>query len=587
MKVVWMLVASVPILAQRSDLARIIGGSDAQVGRYEYMASMAIKGSHQCGGSLIAPDVILTAAHCVGYFSEVILGQYNLSDNFDPYESYIAQSIVTHPESYRDESKDSDPYDFALVKIYGETQISPIRINRNPDVPTKMGDQLVVIGWGATVFGGDAVDVLQMATVDYIPNDVCKNITGDVNGVPTTMESQVIDVTLCASDFANGQDACQGDSGGPILIQGSDASEDLLVGLTSSGIDGCADGIFPGLYARTSAAIRWIDEELCQLSSKPPADFNCPNVTRLPVTSTDNVNVTIEIDLDRSPSDLGWIVQSTNEFGVNVTYASRPFFTYSSTNTVTVVESIKLPNNQAYTFILLDLGNDGMCCDSGGLRIYQGTSAATATAKYLSANSSMLNRYAAIPFDFTVGRLPTQSPTMTPAPSSTSEPSVQPSSTRPFISIQIVFDEYPQHTGWIVEALLDNEVLLIDVRYPGFYRKFSAGTSFTERVELLPYNSSGPIQYRFTMTDNENNGLCCANGSGSARVYMGDVSEKTLLFEFTKFFLEDERLFTDEQVNLAPSSSGAATHSAVLWHQPHVALVAFGALMQVLVAILS
>jgi trypsin len=160
-----------------------------------------------------------------------------------------------------------------------------------------MGDQLVVIGWGATVYGGDATDVLQMATVDYIPNEVCKNITGDVNGVPTSMESQVIDVTLCAIDFANGQDACQGDSGGPILIQGSDASEDILVGLTSSGIDGCADGIFPGVYARTSAAARWIDEELCRLSNNPPADFGCPNVTRLPVTSNNNVNVTIEIDL--------------------------------------------------------------------------------------------------------------------------------------------------------------------------------------------------------------------------------------------------------------------------------------------------
>jgi hypothetical protein len=39
---------------------------------------------------------------------------------------------------------------------------------------------------------------------------------------------------------------------------------------------------------------------------------------------------------------------------------------------------------------------------------------------------------------------------------------------------------------------------------------------------------------------------------------MGDVSEKTLLFEFTKFYLEDERLFTDQQVTLAPSSSGSS-----------------------------
>jgi hypothetical protein len=148
-----------------------------------------------------------------------------------------------------------------------------------------------------------------------------------------------------------------------------------------------------------------------------------------------------------------------------------------------------------------------------------------------------------------------------------------------------VFDKFPQHTGWIVEALLENEVQLIDARYPGFYRKFSAGSSFTERVDLLPYSPSGPIQYKFTMTDNENNGLCCANGSGSARVYMGDVSEKTLLFEFTKFYLEDERLFTDQQVTLAPSSSGAATHSATLGYQPHAALVIFGTLMQLLLVV--
>jgi hypothetical protein len=70
---------------------------------------------------------------------------------------------------------------------------------------------------------------------------------------------------------------------------------------------------------------------------------------------------------DAFPSELGWIVQSTNEFGVNVTYASRPILTYSNTNTVTVDETIELPNNQAYTFILLDQGNNGMCCDLGRL----------------------------------------------------------------------------------------------------------------------------------------------------------------------------------------------------------------------------
>jgi hypothetical protein len=569
MREAFLLFILAPVFAKDlGSSSRIIGGNDASEGRYPYMVSVADSGAHKCGGTLVAPDVVMTAAHCVGFFNELQLGRYNLNDDESDYESYAVERIVTHPRYYSDNPavSDDDPFDFALVKFYGETQIEPIRINRDPNLPANLGDQLVVTGWGTVdVVNGPAFSyILQEATVDYVPNEVCKSISAVVDNVTVSLESLIIDVSLCAIDTVNGQDTCTGDSGGPILIAGTDASEDIHVGLTSSGKE-CASEVFPGVYARTSEAIDWIDDQMCRLSSKPPADFGCPDVPRLPEISDDEVTVTIEIDNDLFPKQLGWIVLSTNDYGINVTYASRPFFTYSNARLSMFSESIKLPNNQAFTFLLLDQRSNGMCCSLGGLRIYNGPSFQEATEVYINEKSGIFEDYSVLPFDFTVGGLPTSSPTTTPAPSTTNTPSAVPTITRPYISIEIVLDEDPQETGWFVEALLEDEEVLLDVRYPGSYRKYKAGESVVEQVDLLPPRSSGPTLYRFTTTDNESNGL---SGAGRARVYRGPQEEENLLFEVTEFFLEEEQFFSDEDgetpppPTLAPNTKTPLTVSA-------------------------
>jgi hypothetical protein len=109
----------------------------------------------------------------------------------------------------------------------------------------------------------------------------------------------------------------------------SHPSEDLQVGIMSTGL-GCASETFPGIYSRISAVIDWIDENLCAISNNPGPDFGCPGLPRIPDTSEDEMEISIEINLDFYPSQTGWLLQGTNQYGANITYVSCPILTYKS-----------------------------------------------------------------------------------------------------------------------------------------------------------------------------------------------------------------------------------------------------------------
>lgn len=560
----------------------IINGNEAVRGRFPYMASLANNRRHQCGGTLIAPDIVLTAAHCGGFFEEIQLGRHDLLRD-TVYESYVIQDTAVHPRFFLHEhvSNDIDHFDFMLIKIYGESGRLPVRLNRNQRLPTNLGDPLVVIGWGTTQASVDAAtDLLREVTIDYIPNERCQEIVGTTErGIRVNLAERVTGVTLCAADFDEGQDSCQGDSGGPILIasptpgEGSTSSniisnnpsEDIQVGLTSFGIDGCADETFPGFYARTSHAQRWIDDTVCAMSNNPPSSFQCQNQRdNTPDYQGPLIRVHIEFKLGTFPSETGWILQSTNDFGVNVTYASKPIFSYRNARPLSVItESVTIPNNRRYFLVLLDQIGNGICCGST-LRIYDSTTDLRSTVSVGSGFSSKV-------FPFTVGVPPTPQPTQTPQPSATVFPSSAPTITRPYITIRIRFDRHPSETGWFLEALStsDEEPEVLAARYPGDYQRFQQGDVHTEVVNLL-LPSPTTTTYRFTMTDNEGDGMCCG---GYAQVF--DESNN-LLFNFSTFFLEDMRTFAaplHQQSSPSSSSSSSISRPLPFWWWCIIALL--------------
>lgn len=216
--------------AGKGDSERIVGGVDAQPGRFAHQVALFSKdGQFMCGGSLIALDVVVTAAHCSDYVDTAKIGLYS------QYDDSVAESIpicdkVSHPAYGKSGSAD----DICLLRLCQKSELANtgattnakiIRLNDDPNLPTA-NQILTVTGWGATSEGGSLATNLQQVNVNYITPAECGTI----------YSSALTQSMLCAGVLAGGKDACQGDSGGPIIVEGSNNDYDTLVGIVSWGI---------------------------------------------------------------------------------------------------------------------------------------------------------------------------------------------------------------------------------------------------------------------------------------------------------------------------------------------------------------
>jgi len=520
---------------------------------------------------LIAPDIILTAAHCFdddGPPGTAMVGCYNITDPTEEgAEVHIFQQVVTHPHYYEPVRDDFvDLHDYALIKIYDTSKVGPvIRLNRDASVPDSTPEvPLHVLGWGRTNYSvpESTSDVLKEADVSFIPNNVCKQISVTELGPSYSIENRVFDISLCAADFQDGDDTCYGDSGGPIFLAGENAEQDIQLGTTSWGATKCGHPEIPAIYARVSYVHDWIRENVCRMSLKPPSDFDCesPVSSTEPELSGDMVTVTLEFLIDNFANETGWIVQSPDENGVMVTYAYAPIRTYSK-DTNQVATTFSLPNNRYYVLTMLDSSGNG----------YSGTGdfvLKLTTDKAALVDESLPFENYTVSFDFVLGTLPTASPTATPAPTSTIPPTSAPTVTPLTIWIVIEFDVRPEETGWRIEALYENgETMILKEVFPGTYISM---TNVSEPFHLLPQQ---PMAYRFTLTDNEANGVCCAFGLGSYELWLGEPGAGELLMKGQEFGWEISHEFVingtlDDSTSNAHAStvytSSASCHDSVL-----------------------
>jgi len=261
----------------------IVNGNEVDSSRYPYMVawtSSRIIGKEgiRCGGSLIAEDLVLTAAHCQSYeLSKMQIGRHNLYDSGeDDHEEFY----VTEQDQYPHELYGTGPdinYDFMIVKLRSSSSYEPVAINLD-DVSLFGGEILHVTGWGTKSSGGEISDVLMYVDLFYETNEVCQE-----KYFPRAI---ITNRMLCASDVVEGQDSCQGDSGGPLIIPGHNdtGKDDIQVGVVSWGF-GCADPLYPGVYARISSVQFWITQKVCSLSKTPPSQYNCEAILANPVST--------------------------------------------------------------------------------------------------------------------------------------------------------------------------------------------------------------------------------------------------------------------------------------------------------------
>jgi len=230
--------------AQRVLESRIINGVNAKADRYPYTVSLQAIGVqsddslsdpfHFCGGSLIAPDIVLSAAHCAEGFDygvpSIAVNPHNLVNPIQGSEVFGLEDYVSHP-LYA--TKGDYDHDFMIIKLDGISSLPPLLVNAEGDSPV-VGSSLVVMGWGTTdALEPIAADILQEVGVVAISNSACA-------AASSLYQNNITPDSLCALEANQG--SCQGDSGGPLIIAGpkEDGSEDMQVGVVSWGV-GCAE----------------------------------------------------------------------------------------------------------------------------------------------------------------------------------------------------------------------------------------------------------------------------------------------------------------------------------------------------------
>jgi secreted trypsin-like serine protease len=231
--------------------AAIIGGTNVTPPDYPWMAGLSETNDpidHFCGGVLIAPDWVLTAAHCLEGMStnntKVFFGAYYLSNPLAGYQVVNSSSLIIHPD-YDDWTSDND---IALIQLAQPVSIQPVLIPDSTQTNLIAAGRLqLTMGWGNTEpFGFVGSDTLKEVLVPMVANNIC-------NG-PNAYDGEITANMICAG--VGGKDACQGDSGGPLLA--FENGSYYVNGITSWGYT-CADPDFPGVYTKVANYKSWIE----------------------------------------------------------------------------------------------------------------------------------------------------------------------------------------------------------------------------------------------------------------------------------------------------------------------------------------
>ncbi|MEV7188817.1 serine protease [Kitasatospora sp. NPDC093102] len=238
-----------PAEAQR----RVVGGTAVSTADHPWIVALSSRqqfGSARsgqfCGGALVTPTKVVTAAHC--FYDEakgrvdrsglrVIVGRDDMRGTAG--REVAVRSVWIHPD-YSFAANMNDVAVLTLAESQGARPVVEL-VGQGETAPYAAGTTTQVFGWGDTTGRGDYSPTLRGVAVSIVPDRTCAQAYP--GGRDGKFDARGM---VCAGDERGGKDACQGDSGGPMIAGGR------LVGLVSWGT-GCAEAAHPGVYTRVSS----------------------------------------------------------------------------------------------------------------------------------------------------------------------------------------------------------------------------------------------------------------------------------------------------------------------------------------------
>ena len=278
-------------LARSEDNEMIVAGSEAPDGKYPYQVRLYSSVEDKfgfCGGSIIAPQWVLTAAHCLSKGTwdvgpntaldpaDVVVG-YGSNDRTKT-ERIPAAKIFVIPQYLSKGS--SGKADVALIKLKQPIPNSKAITLADPATDKKLlvpGAKVIITGWGAlwNAYDKDVESVvsefgpkqemvdkwqypvrLREVELGFVDNATCNSLLKSLAPGYSVANSEV-----CAINEPVPKSSCHGDSGGPIVVASAPPGGFLQIGVDSWGV-GCGESGTPDVYARVSSFKDWISDTM-------------------------------------------------------------------------------------------------------------------------------------------------------------------------------------------------------------------------------------------------------------------------------------------------------------------------------------
>ncbi len=259
-------VVAAPVVRAAERAPRVVGGAPTTTAEWPWIAylefDLSANDRWSCGGSVVAPRLVLTAAHCVledrrTVQPAIVQGVVGRTDlNAADGTSFRATRIAVHPDYARDPDFDGGPFDVAVIETDVDLPAPAIPLATTVEAAYYAPGVLArVAGWGLTAQGGEPSNALLQVELPIVSDRDCARL----DEISESEASKMI----CAGRPEGGVDTCQGDSGGPLVVlagaETPDSADDrwILAGTVSWGYE-CGAPNRPGLYARAATYAPWV-----------------------------------------------------------------------------------------------------------------------------------------------------------------------------------------------------------------------------------------------------------------------------------------------------------------------------------------